>query len=477
MTASPDTLPVVLVVDDKPNMLRLMSKVLHDEARVRTAENGAHAIAIMEAEPVDVVLCDLRMPDIDGLKVLEASKRLRPRSAFILMTAYASVPTAVDALRLGAYDYLTKPFDPELARAVVLRALGRPEPAEIAMGSARGTAPEEVLPGVIAISAVMRELAALVRRVADSDATVVLQGETGTGKERIARAIHSLSPRSAQRFVAVNCAAIPAELLESELFGHTRGAFTGATRDHAGLFEEAHGGTLFLDEIGEMPLPIQAKLTRAIEERAIRRLGEPRERAVDVRLIAATNRDLEAMVKAEVFRQDLWYRLNVAVIRMPPLRERSDDIELLAMHFLRERASPNRDPKLLGFSETAIEALKRYEWPGNVRQLRAAVERACIVAAGERIGLGDLPSELRSATAVPTVDLTALKWTAAIEKGREEVARRYLEEVLRKYEGRVSDAAAHAGVERESFYRLMRRFAVDPDAYRGRRSHGPNGAG
>lgn len=468
----PDTRPIVLIVDDKPNMLRLMTKVLRDDVRVRGAEGGAQAIAILEAEPVDVVLCDLRMPDMDGIKVLEASKRLRPRSEFILMTAYASLPTAVDALRLGAYDYLTKPFDPESARAVVLRALGHLSSTEPFGSASQDASTDEVLPGVLAVSEVMRTLSDLVRRVANSDATVVLQGETGTGKERLARAVHRLSPRAAQRFVAVNCAAIPAELLESELFGYTRGAFTGASRDHAGLFEEAHTGTLFLDEIGEMRLPLQAKLTRAFEERAIRRLGESSERGVDVRLIVATHRDLEAMVKAETFRQDLWYRLNVAVIRIPPLRERPEDIELLAMHFLRERAPASREPRLLGFSEGALEALKRYDWPGNVRQLRSAVERASVVAAGERIGLSDLPPEVAaSSTEAPfaPVDLTALTWTQAVERGREEVARRYLEEVLRKYDGRVADAAAHAGVERESFYRLMRRFGVDPDAYRFRR--------
>ena len=478
MSWTPDTRPIVLVVDDKPNMLRLMSKVLRDEARVHTAERGQQAISILESEPVDVVLCDLRMPDMDGIKVLEASKRLRPRSEFILMTAYASVPTAVDALRLGAYDYLTKPFDPETARAVVLRALGRLASVDQPGGAAERTAAGEVLPGVLAVSTVMRNLAELVHRVADSEATVVLQGETGTGKERLARAIHRLSPRAAQRFVAVNCAAIPAELLESELFGYTKGAFTGAIRDHAGLFEEAHAGTLFLDEIGEMHLPLQAKLTRAFEERAIRRLGEPVERSVDVRLIVATHRDLEAMVKAETFRQDLWYRLNVAVIRIPPLRDRPEDVELLAVHFLRERSPAGRDLKVTGFSEGAIEAMKRYDWPGNVRQLRAAVERASIVAAGERIGLSDLPPEIAaSSTATPFVstDLTSLTWTQAIEKGREEVARRYLEEVLRKYDGRVAEAAAHAGVERESFYRLMRRYGVDADIRRSRRGPGSGG--
>jgi len=471
---SADTRPIVLVVDDKVNMLRLMAKVLAGDARVRTAENGQDAIRVLETDPVDVIVCDLRMPDMDGLQVLSASKRLRPRSEFILMTAYASVPTAVEALRLGAHDYLTKPFDPAVAREVVLRALGRSAP----LVASRETEPtDEVLPGVLAVSAVMRALASLVRRIAASDATVVLLGETGTGKERLARAIHRLGSRANQRFVAVNCAAIPAELLESEVFGYARSAFTGATKEHAGLFEDAHRGSLFLDEIGEMGSALQAKLTRALEERSIRRLGESTERPVDVRLIVATHRDLEAMVKSGTFREDLWYRLNVAVVRIPPLRERPEDIELLASHFLHERAPPGRTTKIETFAESALEALKRHDWPGNVRQLRAAVERACVVATGDRVALEDLPPDVAAAAAAALAppNLASLTWAQALEKGREETAKRYLEEVLRKHDGRVADAAAHAGVERGSFHRLMRRYGVDSEAFRFKRGHGPGG--
>jgi two-component system response regulator HydG len=459
----------VLVVDDKPNMLRLMAKVLGGDARILTAECGQDAIKLLEQQPVDVVLCDVRMPDIDGVQVLAACKRLRPRAQVILMTAYASVHTAVDALRLGAFDYLTKPFEPAAARAVVLRALGRTEDTSQARLGAKG----EVLPGVMAVSESMQNLSRLVLRVASSAATVVLMGETGTGKERLARAVHRCSARSTQRFVAVNCAAIPADLLESELFGYHRGAFTGANKDHAGLFEEAHHGSLFLDEIGEMPLPLQAKLTRALEERAVRRLGEAGERPVDVRLIAATHQDLAAMVEAGTFRQDLWYRMNVAVIRIPALRERPEDIELLAAHFLRDQAAISGRGAALDFSESALAALKSYAWPGNVRQLRAAVERASVVAAGSLIELQDLPTELvewaaSARSGLDAAALSTLTWNQALERGRDEIAKRYLEEVLRKYDGRVTDAAQHAGVERESFYRLMRRYGVDPDGGRKR---------
>jgi two-component system response regulator HydG len=287
-------------------------------------------------------------------------------------------------------------------------------------------------------------------------------GETGTGKERVARAVHALSPRAGQRFVAVNCAAIPAELLESELFGFVRGAFTGATRDRAGLFEEADGGTLFLDEIGEMPPALQAKLTRTLEERSIRRLGEARERPVDVRIIAATHRDIEAMTRTAAFREDLWYRLNVATVLVPPLRERKDDIELLATRFLREFA-----PQSAGFTPLAMTALLEYSWPGNVRQLRAAIERAALMSSSDRVDIGHLPVQLREPPPIGAgVDLAALSWNEALAEARAGAARYYLEEVLRRHGGSVAEAAAHAGVERESYYRLLRRFGARVDERR-----------
>lgn len=458
-----DPQPCVLIVDDKPNMLRLMSKVLKNDARVLTADGGMLAIRLLAEEPVSVVLCDLKMADTDGLEVLKACKRLRPQAEFVLMTAYATVSTAIEALRLGAYDYLTKPFEPDAARAVVLRALGRAGAGTSALG-ALGV---EVLPGLLAVSRSMQELGDLVRRVADSDATTLVLGETGTGKELVARALHRLGARAGERFVAVNCAALPAELLESELFGYARGAFTGAMRDRPGLFEEAASGTLFLDEVAEMKPSLQAKLTRALEEHAVRRLGEARERSVDVRLVAASHRDLESMVQAGTFREDLFYRLNVAVVRVPPLRERREDIELLATHFLKDSVVHNRR-NVVGFTREALNALSQYHWPGNVRQLRAAVERACVVARGERIEVGELPPEVISlasgAGAKP--ELLQLSWAEALERGRTDAARRYLEAVLDHFGGQVAEAAAHAGVERESFYRLMRRYGVHAEAAR-----------
>jgi len=440
--------------------------VLSQDAVVITAERGSAAIEILREQPVDVVLSDLRMPDVDGLQVLAACRSLRPNAEFILMTAFASVPTAIEALRLGAYDYLQKPFEPDAVRAVVQRAIGRA--ATTILGDittpAVATA-DEVLPGFFACSEQMHQLAERVRRVAQSDATALILGETGTGKERIARALHQLSSRNRNDFVPVNCAAIPADLLESELFGSAKGAYTGAQRDRAGLFEHADGGTLFLDEIGELRFSLQAKLTRALEERAIRRVGDVAERPIDVRLIAATHRDLKSMVAAQSFREDLWYRLNVATIEIPPLRERRDDIEPLARYFLREDVGAGVN-RITGFSHEALAALRVYNWPGNVRQLRAAIESARIISTGPQITPLDLPREVAPTSnpvaATPSFgDLTSMTWQQASDFGRTQTARIYLTAVLEKYDNRIKDAAQHADVERESFYRLLRRFEVD----------------
>lgn len=445
--------PAVLVVDDHTNMLRLLTKVLSDDVRVLTAHSGREAIDLLSREPVSVVLADLSMPEVDGLEVLRACKRLQPDAGLVLMTAYASVPSAVEALRLGAFEYLTKPFEPETAREAVLRAIGR------AHGSVAASA-DELLPGMVGISSKMRQVAEVVRMFAPSQATALLLGETGTGKERIARAMHLLSPRASSRFVAVNCAAIPSELLESELFGFARGAFTGAAKDRAGLFEEAADGTLFLDEIGEMPPALQAKLTRVLEERTIRRLGESRERSFDARIIAATHRDIETMASTGAFREDLWYRLNVATIRIPPLRERPDDIELLAVKFLDEFCA-KEGTKAVGFTQLAMSALLGYPWPGNVRQLRAVVERASLLCPGQRVDVGHLPPQLSEPPPVGSgTDLAALSWNDALTEARAGAARYYLEEVLRRHGGNVAGAAAHAGVERESYYRLLRRYGA-----------------
>jgi two-component system response regulator HydG len=438
----------VLVVDDHTNMLRLMTKVLGDDARVITARGGREAIELLARERVSVVLADLSMPEVDGLEVFRACKRLQPAAELVLMTAYASVPSAVEALRLGAFEYLTKPFEPELARAAVLRALGR---APARLGQAGG----ELLPGMLGVSASMQDLASAVRKFAPSQATALLVGESGTGKERIARAMHQLSARADQRFVPFNCAALPADAIESELFGVAREASSG-------LFEEANAGTLFLDEIGELPLELQAKVARSLQEHTIRRLGESKERSVDVRIIAATQRNLQGLVALGSFREDLWYQLNVATIHVPALRERPEDIEPLAARFLQEyTVARGGAPGNPGFTPLAMDALVSYKWPGNVRELRGAIERASLLAGGKRVDIGHLPPQLAEPPPIGAgVDLAALPWTQALQEARASTARYYLEEVLRRHGNNVAEAAAHAGVERESFYRLLRRFGA-----------------
>jgi two-component system response regulator HydG len=459
--------PTVLVVDDKPNMLTLFGKLLGKQARVVTARGVREAIARLEEETVSAVVCDLRMADGDGLAVLRAVQARRPGTPFILMTAYASVPTAVQAMREGAYDYVTKPFEPEQMRALVERALTEASIRGVATGPGETA---ETFTGMIGRSSAMIELFRMIERIAGTDATVMVLGETGSGKELVSRAIHERSSRTGKRMVAVNCAAIPRSLIESELFGHVRGSFTGATADRAGLFEEADGGTLFLDEIGELRLDVQAKLTRVIEERTVRRIGDSRERKVDVRLIAATHRDLRAMVGQGAFREDLWFRLNVCVLRIPPLRERREDIMLLARHFLAERGPLVKSPAL-GFSQQAAAALLSHGWPGNVRELRSAVERAAIVETTPEIRIASLPEEIRGGSAPglrsrPAADLTDMTFQEASDTARDDANRRYVESILNKYGGDVAQAASHAGIERESLYRLMRRFGLNARAFR-----------
>ena len=457
--------PRILVVDDKPNMLGLFSKILRDVGDVVTADGGRRGIERLDAERFDVVVTDIRMPDVDGREVLRHARSLPKPPEVILMTAFATLETAIEALRLGAYDYLTKPFDPDDARAVVERALSK-----------RGVEPKksttatnvERWEGLVGRSPAMIDVFRLLERVAPSDASILLIGESGTGKELLARAVHVRSARASRRFVAVNCAAIPSTLMESELFGYAKGAFSGATTARAGLFEEADGGTLFLDEIGDMRRTLQAKLTRALEARAIRRVGESHERAVDVRVVSATHRDLPAMIAQGAFREDLFYRLHTCMVRVPPLRERVDDIPLLIQHFLAARAgSSSRAHEL---ASVARDALLAYAWPGNVRELRSAIERAALLAEDGKITVTHLPLEIaRDDAQAPldsATDIAKLTYREAMERMRTDGVRRYLEALLRRYNGSVVAAAQHADVERESFYRLCRKHGLTPTDFR-----------
>ncbi len=458
----------VLVVDDKPNFLSLLVKVLRNDACVVTARGVREALHAIQARPPAVVVCDLKMPDGDGLEVLRALRAGGNAAPFILMTAYGTVPTAVQAMREGAWDYVTKPFDPDDLRNLVLRALRETAVWQNAsLSGAAAPAPEggtrEGFGRLLGSSAPMQGLYRMIERVAPTDATVLVVGETGTGKELVARELHARSARAGKTLVAVNCAAIPLSLIESELFGYVRGAFTGAANDRAGLFEEAHLSTLFLDEIGELRFPLQAKLTRVLEERAVRRVGDSRERKVDVRLIAATHRDLPAMVREGSFRQDLWYRLNVCVLQLPPLRERRQDVPALAHHFLATFGA--KGPS--GFTPEALAALMAHDWPGNVRELRSVIERAAILEESDQITAASMPPEVRGhALSKGGRSIAEMTYREAVDAARDEAARRYLEALLAEHQGNVTAAAAKAGIERESFHRLLRRHGLRAEAWR-----------
>jgi two-component system response regulator AtoC len=458
----------VLVADDKENMRKLVLRILAEAGgyAVDEAEDGARALALVATRPYDVVVTDIRMPGADGFELLGAVKARDPSVEVVMMTGYATVQDAVRAMKRGAFDYLEKPFDPDGAIAVVARAAEHKRLADAARLAVR-PGEEESFHGLVGGSAAMREVYRLLEKAAAVDATVLLTGETGTGKELAARAIHYGSARRERRFVPVNCGALPAELVESELFGHARGAFTGAAAAKPGLFEEAREGTIFLDEVGELPLAAQVKLNRVLQEKEIRRVGDTQPIPVDVRVIAATHRDLREEVKEGRFREDLFYRLHVLTVTLPPLRERPDDVPLLAAHFLEKHARAARRT-LRGFAPEALRRLAAHAFPGNVRELENVIERAVAVSGGETIGEGDLPADLLAApppSAAPGA-LAALPYKDAVAEARDRVSRDYLVALMTEFGGNVTRAADRAGMERESLHRLLRKYGLRSEDFK-----------
>ena len=392
----------VLIVDDEESMRHLLSVILRDHGyEARAVSNGEDALKELAARDYDLVLSDVRMPRMDGLKLLREVQRIRPDLTFIVMSAYGTHDTAIEAMKAGAYDYVSKPFKPDEVVLVLKKAEERERLARENRRLRTELAEGYRIENLIGSSEAMQEVLRQVRKVAPLKTTVLLGGESGTGKELVARAIHELSPRASFPFVAVNCGAIPGELMESELFGHVRGAFTDASRNKKGLFAEADGGTLFLDEIGEMPAGLQVKLLRVLQDEEIRRVGDNRSEKVDVRVVAASARDLGRAVREGQFREDLFYRLNVVGIRLPALRERPEDIPLLARHFLSKYARLRPEAPVRGISEGALEALRGYRWRGNVRELEHAIERALVLCEGAEIREEDLPDEVRAPPAAP----------------------------------------------------------------------------
>jgi DNA-binding NtrC family response regulator len=444
----------LLVADDDPVARDLLVEVLErDGYRVRGAGSGEECVCLARTEPFDLALVDLRMPDLDGLKVLARLTALQPPVPVLILTAFATIDTAIEAIRAGAYDYLSKPFRIEEIRVVVRRALEAQRLAHENVEYRRELRERYGVEALVGQTPAMVALYKLIARVAALDTTVLIEGETGTGKELVARAIHLASPRGPRPFVVVDCAALPETLVESELFGHERGAFTGATQGRRGLLETADGSTCLLDEIGELSAPLQAKLLRVLQERVIRRVGGNEPIPVDVRIVAATNRDLKQRVLEGAFREDLYYRLNVVSIRVPPLRERLEDVPLLARHFLAKYAAA-AGKEAPALAPETLARLAAHPWPGNVRELEHAIERAVALAASPLILPEDLPPDVRGAPrAAPT---PPRRMTL------EEMKRWYVGTVLEETGGNKLRAAEILGIDRRTLYRMLDREGGGP---------------
>jgi nitrogen regulation protein NR(I) len=397
----------ILVVDDEANLRRVLSAQLgRDGYEVHTAEDGEKALAFLKEHHIDCVITDLRMPNMGGMDLLRSALREDPSLPVVILTAHGTVDTAVEALKTGAFDYISKPFDQDEVRMIVRKALRTralaSQDATHADYAGRPSSPSTSRFGIIGSGEAIQELYAMIDRVADTPTTVLITGESGTGKELVARALHEGGGDSARPFIKVNCAAIPKNLIESELFGYEKGAFTGAVASKPGRFELASGGTLFLDEIGEVPLEMQVKLLRVLQEGEFERVGGIKTIQVDVRLVAATNRDLKKEIAAGAFREDLFYRLNVVPMALPPLRERTDDIPELVDFFV-TKFNERLKKSVEGVADDALELLKRHRWPGNVRELENIIERAVLFADGAKITLADLPPEVKPEAGASTV--------------------------------------------------------------------------
>ncbi|MGJ7608473.1 sigma 54-interacting transcriptional regulator [Variovorax sp. LT1R20] len=442
----------LLVVDDDPDMLRLISMRLVSAGYQVTAVTSAEtALTQLEIEHPQLVLSDVRLPGRDGLALFDEIRKRHPSLPVILLTAHGTIPDAVEATARGVFTYLTKPYDARELLDKIGQALALGAPASTPAKSGDESWRAEI----VSRSNRMAELLAEARMVAKSDASVLLRGDSGAGKELLARAIHKASARADKPFVAVNCGAIPEALLESELFGHMKGAFTDAHANHKGLFQQADGGTLLLDEIGDMPPALQVKLLRVLQERAVRPLGASQSIEVDVRIVSATHRDLDAAMEAGQFREDLYYRLNVVTLTLPPLSARREDIPLLANHFL-QRLSTKYGKRLSGFAPEALKALTTAAWPGNVRQLFNVVEQVCALSSSPLIPLALVQRALR----VPTVEVQ----TYADAKQRFE--RDYLVGLLKLTDGNVADAARLADRNRTEFYRLLQKHELTPGHFK-----------
>lgn len=451
--------PSILIIDDDTGLIESYMVLLEDEFQVHTALTGEDGLAILAQEDISVILLDIRLPGMDGMEVLRQAKMIDENVDVIMITAVRNVRVAVDAIKLGAYDYLVKPFEVDEVLSLLRRTLEHQDLLREVLYLRAEVDRHAAMGDIVGRCAKMQQIFELIRRVADTNATVLISGESGTGKELIARAIHQQSQRRMRPFVAVNCAAISEQLIESELFGHERGAFTGAVEKRLGKFELANTGVLFLDEIGSLHLDLQAKLLRVLQEREFERVGGSKTVRVDVRIVAASNRDLKQMVAEHTFRDDLFYRLNVVPIHVPPLRERREDIPLLVEHFL---AKYNKafQRQIQGFTPAAVATLSNYHWPGNVRELENVIERLVAISTPGMLGLEDLPLDLVTVRHKVVEDIFVRGHS--LRQAKAEFERHYILRALEKSKWNQTEAARMLGVHRNTLLGKMETLEIRP---------------
>lgn len=451
----------VLIVDDDTSMCELLADGLVQHGyEARWNANPHEALAQLANHAFDVVLTDINMRDMNGLELCQKATEAHPELPVIVITAFGSMETAVQAIRAGAYDFITKPFDIDVVAIAIERAVKHSVLTREVQRLQRAVDESRRFDELLGASPAMKEVYDLLERVGESESTVLVSGESGTGKELVARALHRRSKRSAGPFVAINCAAMPEQLLESELFGHTKGAFTDARSARPGLFVQAKGGTIFLDEIGDMPVGLQPKLLRALQERTVRPVGGDTETPIDVRVVAASNRDLETAIEERKFREDLYYRINVIHVELPPLRARGADVILLATHYLQHFATQSQKD-VRSLDAEAAEKLSAYAWPGNVRELANCMERAVALTRNESIGIADLPEKIRSYR-TSHVLIAATDPTELVPM--EEVEKRYILRVLEAVGGNKTLAAQVLGLDRKTLYRKLDRYGSERNA-------------
>jgi DNA-binding NtrC family response regulator len=447
--------PAILIVEDDELARNNLEHILaRGDYEIESTGSGVEALGLIERKPYDLVLTDLRMEKVDGMEVLKRVKERNPDTEVIMITGYATVDSAISAMKHGAFHYIPKPYKIEEVRALVRQAIEKKKLRDEVRELRRDLKTRAGVPFIIGKNQKMQELINKIQQIASTDCNVLIIGETGTGKELIARSIHYSSPRGDKRFVAFNCGAFTEELLTTELFGHEKGAFTGAISTKIGLFEEADGGTVFLDEIGDMPHSMQVRLLRVVEEKAIMRVGGTKSIPIDVRILAATNKDLKRLVEEGRFRSDLYYRLNVVTLYIPPLAERRDDIPLLCKHFL-QKYSEHQGKSIKGISDEMMEILMNYPFPGNVRELENIIERAVTLANGDILEVRDLPEEIRM------VSFRAIRTIHGGLPTLEENEREYIRFVLDHCNGNRSRAAEILGIDRVSLWRKLKKYNLE----------------